>query len=425
MHSRPARRPLFVYAVLLLAASGCSEKPEISSYDAPRKGGSAKENSPGDESRMIAAIFIRDNQAWFLKTMAPKQQVDKAADALHNFAESVALPEDQPAAIEWKVPEGWKEGPPRMMREATLLLPEGDVDVAISKLAFPGDLDDYLKMNINRWRGQLGLEPAEKMDEAAGVREIQVDGQTAWVFDAVGTSTGGGMMPPMMGGNAPFAGPTATPPPNGKPADDQPATTAGEEPAKEEPAAEPAAEKAESESKPKPKADQSRMIAAIYIRGDRAWFVKTLADKDQVDKVADELRTFAKWVKLPEDKPAEIEWNVPEGWQEGPERMMREATLQLPGGDVEVAISQLAFPGDLDEYLKLNINRWRGQLGLDPAEQMNEAAGVEEIEVDGEKAWLFDAVGTSAGGGMMPPMMRRAPFATPGAGATPPESEDE
>lgn len=410
MHFRPARRPLILYAFTLLALAGCSKEPEITSYDVPRDGKAPVATPPtadsaGGESRMIATIFIRGNQAWFLKTMAPKDAVDKVADQLHQFAESIELPEDHPAAIEWKVPEGWTEGPPRMMRDATLIVPNENVEVAISKLAFPGDLAEYLKMNINRWRGQLGLDPADEMDEAAGVEEIEVDGQKAWVFDATGTAAGGGMMPPMMGGNAPFAGGATMPP--------------AAQPPKEEPEADKPATNEDAES---------RMIAAIFIRGDTAWFLKTMAAEEDVDNAADALKDFAKSVTLPDDQPGVIEWKVPEGWTEGPPRMMRDATLLLPGGEVEVAISKLAFPGDLDGYLQMNINRWRGQLGLEPADTMNEAAGVEEFEINGQKAWLFDATGTATGGGMMAPMMRgNAPFAGRNSATTPstPDSNSE
>ncbi|WP_425398862.1 hypothetical protein [Aeoliella sp.] len=406
MHSRPLRRPLIVYPLALLLLAGCSKEPEISSYDVPRD----KSAKSDDDTRMIAAIFIRDNQAWFLKTMAPKEQVDKVADELHTFAKSINLPEDQPAAIEWQVPEGWETGPERTMREATLQLPDGEVEVAISKLRFPGNQDTYLKDNINRWRGQLGLKPAGEMDQAAGVLEIDVDGQKAWLFDAVGSSAGGGgMMPPMMRGNAPFAGTAATPP-AAKPEPAEPTKPTEEKPAEEATT---------------PAANKSRMIAAIFIRGDSAWFLKTMAAEQEVDQAADDLRTFAESISLPDGKPEAIEWKTPEGWQEGPERMMREATLQLPDSELEVAISKLVVRGDLDKYIKDNINRWRGQLGLDDADTMDQAAGVEVIEVDGQKAWLFDAVGTAPGGAAMPPMMRRAPFAQPAAESTPPNSEDE
>ena len=60
-------------------------------------------------------------------------------------------------------------------------------------------------------------------------------------------------------------------------------------------------------------------------------------------------------------------WDTPEGWSETEGNQFRYATLKLDGSDppLELAISRLDAPDPTaDEYLKLNIDRWRGQLGL-------------------------------------------------------------
>ena len=89
----------------------------------------------------------------------------------------------------------------------------------------------------------------------------------------------------------------------------------------------------------------------------------------------------------------------------------------LPGADppLELAISKLGYDPNNESYLLDNINRWRGQLALDAVEKVDEAAGVRIIELEGGKAWLLDATGQMAGGGMMG---MRAPFA--GGGQSPP-----
>lgn len=72
----------------------------------------------------------------------------------------------------------------------------------------------------------------------------------------------------------------------------------------------------------------------------------------------------------------EAPWTVPEGWTVDPEpRPMRLATFRAlspgdTGGGTEIAVSR--FNGDVGGELA-NVNRWRGQVGLDPID----AAGLE------------------------------------------------
>ncbi|WP_442481314.1 hypothetical protein [Aeoliella sp. SH292] len=227
MHTRLARRIGVVFSsFVFVIALGCDKKPEITTYEVPRDKAApvappvASTESPptaeagtAEPTRMIAAAVLRDGQAWYFKATGSEATVEKVADDVTAFIKSLKLPENQTAVVTWEVPEGWKEGPERMMREATLVLPEGEppVEVAISKLTVQGEETEYLLANINRWRGQLGLKPVEKLDEAAGVKVVELDGGKAWVFDGVGEMSASAMMPPMMGGNAPFAG-GVTPP---------------------------------------------------------------------------------------------------------------------------------------------------------------------------------------------------------------------
>ena len=60
-----------------------------------------------------------------------------------------------------------------------------------------------------------------------------------------------------------------------------------------------------------------------------------------------------------------VSWSVPSGWKELPTtQQMRLATFDASG--VEVAVT--AFPGAVGGTLA-NVNRWRGQIGLDPIDE--------------------------------------------------------
>ncbi len=216
----------FVSSVVCLSlAVGCGESPQVRSYDVPRNPRLAESRAveragEATPTRMIAAIVPRKSQAWFVKVTGPERSVDEVADAVLAFVADIEPSANDPDAIEWSAPEAWKDGGERMMREATFVLPEGDppLEVAISKLDFTGDREERLLANINRWRGQLGLPDVSVLDEAAGVTEIDLMGEPAWVLDAVGKASAASMTPPMMRGGTPFAGRSAMPPSSPPPA---------------------------------------------------------------------------------------------------------------------------------------------------------------------------------------------------------------
>jgi hypothetical protein len=230
MLARPDRCLLKVYLMVAatLVVAGCGQEPQIRSYEVPRDAQVAADPTPSDgtpsigiPTRMIAAVIPGESQAWFVKTTGPEAALDAVADDVRNFIREMEISTDDPNALEWDAPAEWRDGGERMMREATLVLPAGDppLEVAISKLGYDGNRQPYLLANINRWRGQLGLEPRDKLDDMTNVSKVEITRGEAWIFDAVGTMDGSGMRPPMGGGQAPMpsdaqvaADPTSPPP---------------------------------------------------------------------------------------------------------------------------------------------------------------------------------------------------------------------
>ncbi len=87
-----------------------------------------------------------------------------------------------------------------------------------------------------------------------------------------------------------------------------------------------------------------------------------------------------------------IAWNVPAGWTQQPGSDMRVATLLPPSaaGKAELSIVQLS--GDAGGDLA-NVNRWRGQLGLDPVGSL--AGQTDSVSTPAGKTLVVDLQGAA------------------------------
>ena len=141
------------------------------------------------------------------------------------------------------------------------------------------------------------------------------------------------------------------------------------------------------------------MVVGLVERPDAMWFFKILGPVDQVNLAEPVWREFFGKLKFDEGgKPA---WELPDGWSNGRSSSMRFATLNLnkTTPPLEMSISSLGP----NQSLLDNVNRWRGQLGLDPVQQ--DELKLNSSDFDGGSMRIFEEVGmaSSMGGG---PMMR-------------------
>jgi len=97
--------------------------------------------------------------------------------------------------------------------------------------------------------------------------------------------------------------------------------------------------------------------------------------------------------------PLPLQWTTPEGWSERNEsNPSRLATLDVADGEQRAEVSITRFPGDVGGLLP-NVNRWRGQLGLAPVQDLAALEHpLEEVQVDGSASQLLDLVGESSSG---------------------------
>lgn len=238
----------------------------------------------------------------------------------------------QPALpkLEWKLPVGWEETPPGEMRLASFRITADGKVADLGVFPLPGMAGGELG-NVNRWRGQVGLEPVSQEELTKITEPIKIDGTDAKLFDL-----------------------------------------AGENPSSGEP---------------------TRILAAILNRDNTAWFFKLNGDDKLVAANKAKFQEFLTSLKFSQAQPAlppdhppiegmgtavsqsapaatpspdRPQWEIPQGWQEVPGGAFLIAKFKIPGG---AAVNVSMSPGDGGGVFG-NVNRWRGQVGL---EQLPEA----------------------------------------------------
>jgi hypothetical protein len=104
---------------------------------------------------------------------------------------------------------------------------------------------------------------------------------------------------------------------------------------------------------------------------------------------------------------------------------MRFATLDVdtPGKQLSISVSQLDRQDDWDSQVKMNVNRWRGQLGLAPSEAKWAAGESFEIAAaDAPGVWVDLSGDPDAAGAMSAPLASRQTPPKPRPSATRPSA---
>ncbi len=150
-----ARLPVAACCIaILLSVSSCAEREGVRSYTAEDL--SVPRAAPLNDPPPAAEPGV----AWFFKMQGSPESVDGNKDAFGEVVGSLQF--DEEGTPSWDVPEGWTQSEGNQFRYATLTRDGSDppLELTISRLAAPDPTaDEYLKLNIDRWRGQVGLEP--------------------------------------------------------------------------------------------------------------------------------------------------------------------------------------------------------------------------------------------------------------------------
>jgi hypothetical protein len=260
------------------------------------------------------------------------------------------------APIQWNIPAGWRQLPGNGVRYASFAVSADHPDLQLTVIPLPGGGGSLLS-NVNRWENQLGLPPSSQDDLAKRVTRIDAAGTPIDLFDRTGDA----------------------------PAD---------------------------HSQPK------RILAAIADHGNLTWFFKLTGPADQVQGQASNFADFIRSIRFtdtgsggstaaanstaPPAPPAAsadapIHYSAPAGWTVepvSPDNPFRVAAFTIPGqpdGGEVVATHVMENSGTLLD----NINRWRGQIALDPLSDPSEAPAQTLPNPAGDaNVWTFDNPGT-------------------------------
>jgi hypothetical protein len=174
---------LLLLALPLAALPACQqEQSTVESYEV------AQPNR--EPMRMLAAVVPGDKLLYFPKLLGPDAEVGRQEDAFREFVRSIRVDEqNKQAPVTWKTPAGWKEQPGSGgMRLATFHIDaHRPIEVTLTYLPARDDADSSVLQNINRWRGQLNLPPAEARQLDGLVERTKIDGREVVLATMLGT----------------------------------------------------------------------------------------------------------------------------------------------------------------------------------------------------------------------------------------------
>jgi hypothetical protein len=343
---KTARRLLVLTLPLLLLATGCG-RDDVKVYQ------TAKET---DQVQPQAAPAL------------PPGHPDVSATP---GAPPIAMPGSGSPQLTWKTPEGWTRLAPGQMRVGSFKVTGVGGKLADVSIIPLSGAAGGAAANVNRWRGQIGLEPASADEIKQSAQSVEVAGQPAELYELSGKNPGTG-----------------------------------------EPAG---------------------ILAAIAQRGGTAWFFKMTGDPGVIAGQKSAFIEFLKSVKFeapdlaampPEHPPMEgvslpaghpdmstmpamsadtgaatpadskPGWQAPAGWQEVPGGQFLVAKFNVSAEDgAQAAVNISASAGD-GGGLAANVNRWRKQLGLAEQTDAEISQSITTLNLAGGKAALVEMAGT-------------------------------
>jgi hypothetical protein len=189
-----------VLVSVCFAISGCDSEPEIRVYEVAKK----QSTTQAAPARILAAIVPHKESVYYVKATEAPSRFTTTFDELKSVVEKLTFSaNDEP---QWTLPEGWEQLPGSGISIATLQLSKisPPIRFAVTVLGGPeSNWDNYLEENVNRWRGQVGLENVSLKEQRQSMTEIKREGEPipAYIVDITGsrsTDAPSGMSAPFL-----------------------------------------------------------------------------------------------------------------------------------------------------------------------------------------------------------------------------------
>jgi Na+-transporting methylmalonyl-CoA/oxaloacetate decarboxylase gamma subunit len=154
----------------------------------------------------LLAFVASCERAAVREYLAPKQTFPQKAAVREEIEQ--AQNSAQPPAISLKAPPHWQRQPPAPMRKASFVVQEADgAKVDISVTSFPAESGGLLA-NINRWRGQLGLNAVDAEQLESTVERRNLGGREFVIVDFVNEESPADKKQRIIGAVVPASGET-------------------------------------------------------------------------------------------------------------------------------------------------------------------------------------------------------------------------
>jgi hypothetical protein len=278
-------------------------------------------------------------------------------------------------SLKYVLPAGWEKRAPTQMRVASFGVSQDgkQADVSVIPLAGMAGTDPA---NVNRWRGQVGLQPLADDDLQKLAEKVEVAGQPADLYDMAGTvqrilavilHRDDATWFFKMTGDADLV-------------------------EKQKPAFVSFLKSFQFGESAAP----STMDLSKLPEGHPPIAGTSLGTQNSLIPNAN-TTVMGGMNSNNNDKPT---WTVPAGWQPAPLSQFLIAKFSITAADgAEAAVNVSSLAGD-GGGLAANVNRWRAQLGLQPIRQEDEFSKiVTSIDVANGKAQIVDFTGTDSKNG--------------------------
>ncbi len=263
--------------------------------------------------------------------------------------------------LKYTVPDGWQEKTPTEMRVASFGISENGKDADMSVIPLGGMAGGDLA-NVNRWRGQVGLDALADADLQKLAEKVEIAGQPADLYDMAGTAERIVGVIFHNGDATWFFKMTGDP-----------------------------------DLVEKQKPAFVSFLKSFQFGGLAAPSTMDLSQLPPSHPAIPGMDAAAATTPAP-DAANVPTWKIPAGWQAAPLSQFLVAKFSIAGADgAEAAVNVSSLAGDGGGLLP-NLNRWRSQLGLAPNADA-EAANLPTIAASGGKATLIDISGTDARAG--------------------------